>query len=130
MKRLATVLAVLVTSAFPSIAQSLDGRWVGTVIAGDGGRVDISTVITGDTYISNSVGIVGGYSYESSHSGNVVFIPPNTLRLVVVRTLAGAPTHNGNYTILSLTADKLTVLDNVCTMTGTPQGCTFTFQRQ
>ena len=121
-------------------AQTLEGRWGATLRMPDGMLLEISTVITGNTYITNSMAMqqttMGTFPYVASQSGEVMFTPPDNLRLIVLdwspKSSGGFPVHmppNGNYTIVSLTQQQLTVIDNLCTASAPVAQCTFTFYR-
>nr|WP_295884515.1 hypothetical protein [uncultured Devosia sp.] len=119
----------------PALAQSIEGQWFSRTELG-GIVVETITVITGNSYISNSQSVVGGFPYAISQTGEAMFTPPDNLRLVVLdwqpRWQNGGPVRmppNSNYTILSLDQTQMIAVDNICTMNASPAACTLAFQR-
>jgi hypothetical protein len=135
MKFVASVALVCALLTHPALAQSIQGQWYSRTEIG-GVAVETVTVITGNSYISNSQSVVGGFQYAVSQTGEVMFTPPDNLRLVVLdwqpRWANGGPVlmpPNGNYTILSLDQAQMVAVDNICTMNASAAACTLTFQR-
>ena len=135
MKFMASMALVCALAAQPALAQSLEGQWYSRTDLG-GIVVETITVITGNSYISNSQSVVGGFQYAISQTGEVMFTPPDNLRLVVLdwqpRWQNGGPVRmppNSNYTILSLDQAQMIALDNICTMNASRAACTLAFQR-
>lgn len=125
--------------AAPAAAQDFQGQWYAQV-AMPTGIVEHVVVITGRTYIANSTmsmqTALGPLDYFTSQTGEVMFTPPNNLRLIVLdwspREYQGQPMSmppNSNYTVLEHTATQLVTLDNVCTMSRPAEYCTVTYQR-
>lgn len=125
--------------AVPAAAQDFQGQWHAQ-IAMPTGIIEHVLVISGKTYIANSTMSMqtplGPASYFTSQSGEVMFNPPDNLRLIVLdwspREYLGQPMSmppNSNYTVLEHTETKLVTLDNVCTMSQPVQYCTVTYQR-
>jgi hypothetical protein len=125
--------------ATPAMAQDFQGQWYAQ-IAVPTGIVEHIVVISGRTYIANSTmqmqTAFGPATYFTSQSGEVMFNPPDNLRLIVLdwspREYQGQPMSmppNSNYKVLELTATRLTTLDNICAMSQPPEYCTVTYQR-
>ena len=135
---IAIVTAGLLFTA-PAAAQDFQGQWYAQ-IAMPTGTVEHIVVISGKTYIANSTmsmqTALGPVSYFTSQSGEVMFNPPDNLRLIVLdwspREYLGQPMSmppNSNYTVLEHTETKLVTLDNVCAMSQPAEYCTVTYQR-
>ena len=135
----AIAIAAGLLFAAPAAAQDFQGQWYAQV-AMPTGMVEHVVVITGQTYIANSTMAMqtpaGPVSYFTSQSGEVMFTPPDNLRLIVLdwspREYLGQPMSmppNSNYTVLDFTATQLVTLDNVCAMSQPAQYCTVTYRR-
>lgn len=125
--------------AAPAAAQDFQGQWYAQV-AIPTGIIEHVVVISGKTYIANSTmsmqTSLGPVDYFTSQSGEVMFTPPDNLRLIVLdwspREYLGQPMSmppNSNYTVLEHTETKLVTLDNVCIMSQPVEYCTVTYQR-
>lgn len=137
--KLAVSIVAGMLLAGPVAAQDFQGQWYAQ-IAMPTGIIEHIVVITGQTYIANSTmsmqTALGPVTYFTSQSGEVMFNPPNNLRLIVLdwspREYNGQPMSmppNSNYTVLEHTATRLVTLDNVCALSQPAQSCTVTYQR-
>lgn len=137
--KLAVSIVAGMLLAGPVAAQDFQGQWYAQ-IAMPTGIIEHIVVITGQTYIANSTmsmqTALGPVTYFTSQSGEVMFNPPNNLRLIVLdwspHEYNGQPMSmppNSNYTVLEHTATRLVTLDNVCALSQPAQSCTVTYQR-
>lgn len=133
----AAIAGMLLTG--PAAAQDFQGQWYAQV-AMPTGIVEHIVVISGETYIANSTmqmqTALGPVTYFTSQSGEIMFNPPDNLRLIVLdwspREYNGQPMSmppNSNYKVLELSATRLITLDNICAMSQPAQYCTVTYQR-
>lgn len=125
--------------AGPVAAQEFQGQWYAQIAMPDG-IIEHVMVITGQTYIANSTmrsqTPFGPVTYFTSQSGEIMFNPPDNLRLIVLdwspREYNGQPMSmppNSNYKVLELSATRLVTLDNICAMSQPANYCTVTYQR-
>lgn len=125
--------------AAPALAQDFQGQWYAQIAMPEG-VIEHIVVISGETYIANSTMSMqtafGPATYFTSQSGEVMFNPPDNLRLIVLdwspREYNGQPMSmppNSNYKVLEYTDTRLVTLDNVCTMTQPVELCTVVYQR-
>lgn len=137
--KLAVSIVAGMLLAGPAAAQDFQGQWYAQ-IAMPTGIIEHIVVITGQTYIANSTmsmqTALGPVTYFTSQSGEIMFTPPDNLRLIVLdwspREYNGQPMSmppNSNYTVLEHTATRLVTLDNVCALSQPAQSCTVTYQR-
>ncbi len=98
--RLALAAATFVALAAPAAAQGLTensftGQWRAKSTLQET-TIESTLTITGETYISTqhmlTPGIFGSVEYNATQEGNVVFNPPDNLRLVVMKW---SPTETG-----------------------------------
>lgn len=137
MRRLLILLLAIGAIAGPARAQpqALIGQWQSTFVDANG-RFDLVLVITGQSYVFNSVLTNAFGQYATGQTGIVEFYAPDNLRLVVTdwepKQYLGQPMTrppNGNYTILTLDQQTLTILDNVCAMQAPEEACITTYRR-
>jgi hypothetical protein len=142
--RLALTVAVGLLFATAASAQGLTaasfaGQWKSSSNA-NGTVIETVLTVTGETYISTqdmvTEGIFGPVRYAATQEGNVVFNPPDNLRLVVMKwspTETNGVTNpmppNSNWTILQFDGANMVVLDTICAKTATPRACVATYRK-
>lgn len=142
--RLAAAALIALAVSSPAHAQALTaasfgGQWKAVSTAGTT-TIESVLTITRETYIATQEmvieGIFGPTRYGATQEGNVVFNPPDNLRLVVMKW---SPTEtngvnnpmppNSNWQIVQFDGANMVVLDTVCAQTATIRACTSAYRK-